>query len=322
MANIAPIDLEAALDEGHREVLSMLPADLLDLTDIPASRVRIDGLFASMPEPELPSTIDISEQMVPGVGDDPDVRVKIYRPDGLPASSPALYWIHGGGMVLMSADGDDATCALTALEHNCLVVSVDYRLAPEHPQPALIHDCFAGLSWLASNADDLGIDAERIMVGGASAGGGLAAGLALYARDHGGPNIIGQLLVYPMVDHRNVTDSSHRIVDARTWSRDANIAAWEAYLGGEEPTIYSSPTLAEDLSGLPPAYINVGSFDMFLDEDVDFASRLNAAGTPCELHVYPGAFHGSNGFAAHLPLSQRWAVEQQAFIGRILNGEG
>ena len=318
----APIDLEAALDEGHRQVLQLIPHGLLDLSDIATTRTNVAALMASAPQPELPADVTISEVRVPGTDGQPDVRVKLYRPEGLPAGAPALYWIHGGGMVLMSADGDDARCARWASTQRCLVASVDYRLAPEHPAPALVGDCYAGLRWLASSAGELGIDAGRIMIGGASAGGGLAAGTALWARDHGGPGLIGQLLVYPMLDHRNETPSSHAIVDDRTWNRAANQAAWAAYLGGNEPTVYASPALADDLSGLPPAYVNVGSFDLFLDEDVDYAMRLNRSGTPCELRVYPGAFHGSNGFGAHLPLSQRWSADEDAFIARILHGEG
>ena len=311
------IDLEANVDEVHRAVLQMLPESLLDLSDIPTCRETISGFLAAMPAAEVPDGLEISEQMVPGHGGDPDVRVKIYRPAGLPAGAPAFLWIHGGGMVLMDADGDDAHSARRAHELGCLVVSVDYRLSPETPAPGLIHDCYAALSWLAGNADELGVDAGRILIGGASAGGGLAAGLALFARDNGGPAIAGQMLVYPMLDHRNETPSSHAIQDPRVWNRESNRLAWEAYLGGAEPTIYSSPALAEDVSGLPPTHINVGSLDLFLDEDIAYAQALQRAGVSCELHVYPGAFHGSNSFLADHPLSVRWREDEDAFCARI-----
>ena len=159
------------------------------------------------------------------------------------------------------------------------------------------------------------------MIGGASAGAGLAAGTALRARDSGGPRLSAQLLVYPMLDHRNETASSHAIQDPRVWNRSANIAAWAAYRGGGDPTIYSSPALAEDLSGLPPAYISVGTFDMFHDEDVAYASALNRAGVSCELHVYPGAFHASNGFLPDHPTSLRWKRDEDEFISRCLAGQ-
>ncbi|MEM7094598.1 MAG: alpha/beta hydrolase [Actinomycetota bacterium] len=316
----AAIDLEAHLDDIHKMVVQMLPPELLDLTDIATCRQTIGGFLEQMPAPELDPSVAISEEMVPGHDGDPDVRVKVYRPADLTASAPALLWIHGGGMVLLDADGDDAHCVRRAAEQGCVVVSVDYRLAPETPAPGLVNDCYAALSWLASNADDLGVDADRIMIGGASAGGGLAAGLALFARDQGGPAIAGQMLVYPMLDHRNETPSSHAITDPRVWNRQSNLLAWEAYLGGGEPTPYSSPSIAEDLSGLPPAYINVGTLDMFLDEDIAYAQAMLRAGVPVDLHVYEGAFHASNNFVADHPTSVRWREGEDAFMARIMNG--
>ena len=184
-----------------------------------------------------------------------------------------------------------------------------------------MHDCYAGLSWLAGNADDLGVDTDRIAVGGGSAGGGLAAGLALMARDRGGPSICFQLLVYPMLDHRNDQPSTRRITDPRVWNSDANRAAWDAYLGAADRSAvspYASPAVAGDLSGLPPAYINVGQFDMFLDEDIAYAQALLRAGVDCELHVYPGAFHGSNSFVSESPLSQRWLADENAALRAAL----
>lgn len=317
----APIDLDAALDEPHAAVLSMLPPDLMDLSDIPAARARLNGLLEMMPSPELPPDVTITEAAAPSLDGGPDVRVKIYTPSGLESGAGALLWIHGGGMVLLDADGDDFVSAVRASSHRCVVVSVDYRLAPETSAPGLVDDCFAALDWLARHADELGVAADRIMIGGASAGAGLAAGTALRARDTGGPALIGQLLVYPMLDHRNETPSSHAIHDLRVWNRSANLAAWAAYLGGSEPTVYSSPALADDLSGLPPAYVSVGTLDMFHDEDVAYATALNRAGVPCELHVYPGAFHASNGFLPDHPTSLRWKADEDGFIERCLSGQ-
>ncbi len=315
-------DLTLVVDETHGAVLSILPHDLLDLSDIERCRTTIDGFMAQMPAPELPTTVTISDVMVPGYGDEPEVRVKVYTPNsgsgGVSRAMAALCWIHGGGMVLMNADGDDDRCAQRAAEQNMVVVSVDYRLSPEHPAPALVHDCYAALTWMASNAEELGIDPERIAIGGASAGGGLAAGTALFARDNDGPSLVGQLLVYPMLDHRNETPSSHAITDPRVWNRTANHLAWEAYLGGAEPTPYASPSIATDLAGLPPAYINVGQFDLFLDEDIAYAQALQRAGVAAELHVYPGAFHGSNSFVPDHPTSVRWRTEEDDFLRRVL----
>lgn len=317
-----PVDLASRLDDDHLAVLNMLPPDILNLDDIPTTRENVAQLMASIPTPPMPATVTVQDVEVPGLDGDPDVLVRLYRPDNLAVDSPALYWIHGGGMVLGSVDMNDADCASRASELGCLVASVEYRLAPEYPFPAPMNDCYAGLSWLAAESAALGIDPGRIAIGGASAGGGLAAGLALMARDRQGPSICFQLLVYPMLDHRNETASSHAITDPRVWSRDANLAGWAAYLQGADPVSpYASPSIAENLVGLPPAYINVGEFDLFLDEDVAYAQALQQAGVPVELHVYPGAFHGSNGFVSESPLSRRWAADEHQALQTALGVE-
>lgn len=204
-------------------------------------------------------------------------------------------------MVLGRADEFDATCQLYALALNAVVANVDYRLAPENPDPALINDCFAGLRWVSANAAELGIDNSRIAITGNSAGGGLAAGTALKARDEKlTPPLKFQCLVYPMLDDRHVSVSSQQIYDIGVWDREANIEAWNWYLGRDasvDPTkqtdvsIYAAPARATDLSGLPPAYIDVGDLDAFRDEDIEYATKLMHTGIPCELHVVPGAYH-------------------------------
>ncbi|MFL2991849.1 MAG: alpha/beta hydrolase [Acidimicrobiales bacterium] len=313
-------DFSKELDEMHQAVLSVLPEKLLDLTDISVTRAGLDALMSQMPSPELPAQISVEEAQIPGIGTDPDVPIRIYKPESLPPNAPGLVWIHGGGMVLGSAEMDDAGSAAIAEQHQCVVISVDYRLAPENPYPAPLHDCYAALKWFAKNANSLGVSSDRIAIGGASAGGGLAAGTALMARDKGGPNLIFQLLVFPMLDHRNETPSSFGTSDTRVWNREANIIAWEAYLNNIEPIpSYASPSITDDLSGLPPTYINVGTLDIFVDEDIDYAARLSQAGVPVELHVYPGAFHGSNGFVAESSLSLRWAADQSAALEAALN---
>ena len=313
-------DFSKELDEMHQAVLSVLPEKLLDLTDISVTRAGLDALMSQMPSPELPAEISVEEAQIPGIGTDPDVPIRIYKPESLPPNAPGLVWIHGGGMVLGSAEMDDAGSAAIAEQHQCVVISVDYRLAPENPYPAPLHDCYAALKWFAKNANSLGVSSDRIAIGGASAGGGLAAGTALMARDKGGPNLIFQLLVFPMLDHRNETPSSFGTSDTRVWNREANIIAWEAYLNNIEPIpSYASPSITDDLSGLPPTYINVGTLDIFVDEDIDYAARLSQAGVPVELHVYPGAFHGSNGFVAESSLSLRWAADQSAALEAALN---
>ena len=184
------------------------------------------------------------------------------------------------------------------VDHDAVLVSVDYRLAPEFPDPYPVEDCYAGLVWTAENAAELGIDPERVIITGSSAGGGLSAGTALLARDRKGPKLIGQVLVYPMLDDRNETVSSHQYDGAGLWDRQSNLLGWTCLLGERRGTddvsIYAAPARATDLSGLPPAFIDVGSAEVFRDEDVAYASALWAAGVQAELHVWPGAFHGSD----------------------------
>jgi acetyl esterase/lipase len=228
-------------------------------------------------------------------------------------------------MVLGDVAMSDDSCAAMAHELKIVVASVEYRLAPEHPFPAPLEDCYAGLAWLSACADERGVDRARIAIGGPSAGGGLAAGLALLARDRGEVPVRFQLLVYPMIDDRNATPSSRAITDPKVWNRHANEVGWNAYLAGragaDDVSPYAAPARATDLAGLPPTYINVGDLDLFLDEDLAYARALMAAGVPVELHVYPGAFHGSNAFVSRSALSQRWTADERAALHRALNGE-
>ena len=320
--DVAPIDIASRLDDEHRPVFEGMPRPARDWSDIPGTRERMAEMRASLPTPILPANVAIEDRMVPGPEGGPDVLVRLYRPEGLPQGAPALYWIHGGGMVMGNVEMNDPYCANIADKLNVLVASVEYRLAPEHPFPAPLEDCYAGLAWLWRSREEFGLDPGRIAVGGASAGGGLAAGVALAARDRGEVALCYQLLVYPMLDDRNETRSSHAVTDGRTWNREANDASWNAYLsgsaGGEGVSPYAAPARATDLAGLPPAYINVGDLDLFVDEDVAYARAMADAGVPVELHIYPGAYHGSNGAVPTSVLSRRWAADELAALGRAL----
>jgi acetyl esterase/lipase len=321
------MDFEDRLDGQSKAVLEMIPESLLDLSDIPAARAAIDALMAAMfaAAPDVPG-VDTEDHWVRGAPGDPDVMVRVYTPSGLEGSAPGFYWIHGGGMVLGNVSMNDRDCKGVATQMGCVVASVEYRLAPEHPHPAPIEDCYAGLKWFADNAESLGVDRSRIAIGGASAGGGLAAALALLARDRAEVEIIFQQLIYPMLDDRNITPSSHYVQHPKVWNRTANIAGWSALLGkpagSDDISPYASPARAEDLSGLPPAYIIVGELDLFVDEDIEYARRLIQAGVPTELHVYPGAFHGSDAMAPMSETSQRWAKTTAAALRQALNGSG
>ncbi|MPY95426.1 MAG: alpha/beta hydrolase fold domain-containing protein [Acidimicrobiia bacterium] len=318
------MELIDRLDPAHQSVLRAIPEEFLDLTDIAATRVRFDQVMAQRPRPQWPDGLGAEDHLAPGRDGGPDVSVRLYRPAGLAAPAPALYWVHGGGMVLGSVAMDEDQCAGLADSLQIVVASVEYRLAPEHPFPAPVEDCYTGWAWLAANAATLGVDPGRVAIGGGSAGGGLAAGLALLARDRGGPAICFQLLVYPMLDDRNATPSSHAVTDPRLWNRTANQLGWGAYLSGRageaDVSPYAAPARATDLAGLPPTYINVGELDLFLDEDIAYAQALVKAGVPTELHVYPGAFHGSNNFVSRSALSRRWAADERAALARALHG--
>lgn len=315
------MDIRTRMDDEHLAVFDMLPEGLLDLSDIPTARAGLDALAEAMPVPELPDTVTLEDHTVAGF-DGHEVMVRTYVPDARHDSSPALYWVHGGGMVLGEVAMDDDKCADIAQELNMVVASVDYRLAPEHPYPAPMEDCYSGLTWFFAQAEAMGLDPSRIAIGGGSAGGGLAAGLALLARDRGEVAPCFQLLTFPMLDDRNITPSSYAIEDTRVWNRDANLAGWNAYLsggaGGPDVPIYAAPARATDLAGLPPAIITVGDLDMFVDEDIAYAQALLHAGVPTELHVYPGAFHGSSVFVPDSDTSQRWKRDELAALGRAL----
>jgi acetyl esterase/lipase len=208
-------------------------------------------------------------------------------------SRPAVYYIHGGGMILGTKLFTIEGTFEWIKQLDVVVISVEYRLAPEHPNPAPIEDCYAGLKWVSENTQALGIDVNKIMLAGVSAGGGLAAGLALLARDRGGPKILAQCLIYPMLDDRMQTLSSKQFMNEGTWTGASNIEAWEMYIPGhlnsKAVSIYAAPSRATDLSGLPPTWIDVGGNETFRDENAEYATRLAGDGVSVEFHVWPGA---------------------------------
>ena len=234
------------------------------------------------------------------------VTVRLHRPPDRPASGPALLWMHGGGYVTGHPAQDDDLCRRYARKLGATVAAVSYRLAPEHPYPAAVDDCYAALSWLATLP---GVDPDRVAIGGASAGGGLTAALALRVRDRGEPPVVAQVLVYPMLDDRTAqrTDLDHP--GHRLWSQSSNRFGWQAYLRDADRD-EAVPARRDDLTGLPPTWIGVGTFDLFHDEDLAYAQRLRAAGVPCEVMVVPGAFHGFDGIAPRADVSRAFFDSQ------------
>ena len=247
--------------------------------------------------------VEMEQHRIEGPAGAPSVSVFVYTPaqGGAGASggrAGAVLWTHGGGFVAGKAHVDHALCSRMAAELGCVVVSVDYRLAPEDPFPAGLEDCYAALRWTASHADEWGFDSSRIAVAGASAGGGMAASLAQLALDRGEVPLVFQLLVYPMLDDRTTLRREHDGRGRHVWTPRSNRWAWTQYLGREPQAATAAPYAAaarrEDLTGLPPAWIGVGDLDLFHDEDLAYAERLRAAGVECETHVVPGMFHGAD----------------------------
>lgn len=276
-------------------VLDMFPALTLTRESLAQQRAMMAQSLLAAPKTEVPE-VETVERRVPGPAGAPEVRVLVYRPRAAGERRPSLLHIHGGGYIMGTADMSDARNALLAKQLDCVIVSVDYRLAPETPFPGPVEDCYAALKWLHANADGLGVDARRIAIGGESAGGGLAAALGLLARDRGEIPILFQWLQCPMLDDRTVLRDTPPHLGEFVWTRASNRFGWTSLLGrepgGEGISPYAAPARAESLAGLPPTFLNVGSLDLFLEEDLEYARRLASAGVPVELHVYPGGFHG------------------------------
>ena len=290
---------------------------------LPQVRASMGEMFEQLGSlaPAFPD-IEVSERHVPGPEGAPDVRVLVYLPKNKPAPLPALLWIHGGGYVIGSADGEDVQVKSIVAEVGCAAVSVDYRLAPETPHPGPVEDCYAALKWLYTHAAELGVDPGRIAIGGASAGGGLTAGLGLLTRDRGEVPLAFELLIYPMLDDRTVTTGDpHPYTGEFIWTHDANQFGWTSYLGqapgSEGVSPYAAAARAQSLAGLPPTYLCVGALDLFLEEDLEYARRLMREGVPTELHVYPGAYHGFN-LMPEAQVSQAFQRDFMAALRRAL----
>ena len=288
--------------EPLEQLLAAIPGGFNSIPDIVQRRAVVAQLLAAIEIPPNPNVIS-EDRMVPGPEGAPDIRVRIYRPVDATGTLPGIYFIHGGGMILGDIDEEDAVATQICERVDAVVVSVEYRLAPEHPYPAPVEDCYAGLVWMARHASELRFDPDRLAVYGGSAGGGLTIATSMLARDRGSPVLRFQMPIYPMIDDRNETPSSHEITDIGLWDRAGNIEAWKWYLGDGKPDQYAAPARAEDLTGLPPTFIDVGTVDLFRDEDITFAMRLMQAGVPTELHVNPGAYHAAEVFAPECELS-------------------
>lgn len=274
--------------------------------------------------PHLPRLDDVvtEDHAAPAPEGGRPVPVRVYRPAEADGPVPALVWFHGGGYILGDAYQDEKANLALVRELGIAVATVDYRLAPEEPAPAATDDGYAALRWLHDSAGELGIRPDRLAVGGASAGGGLAAGVALVAHDRGEVPLVFQLLIYPMLDDRTVVRPDLDDRECRMWTASSNRFGWTAYLGTEPGSDgvseYAAPARREDLAGLPPVWIGVGGCDLFHDEDVAYADRLADAGVPCELHVSPGGYHAFDLLQPKAGVSQAFRASYIAALGAAL----
>ena len=291
------MDIQSLLDPEIASMLATMPPFVFSAETLPAIRANRLSLVGQF---ELSDAVQRRDHVVPAGASTPDVTVRVHRPKSASGLLPCVYWMHGGGYIMGTYEMEDLRFDKLCQSHGVVGVSVEYRLAPEVAYPGPIEDCYAGLRWTWEHAAELGIDRSRLGIGGASAGAGLAAALALMARDRGEVPVAFQLLIYPMIDDRMTSRSS--TWDVPVWSPASNRFGWSAYLGAlfgsDDVPAYAAAFRATDLTRLPPTLISVGTLDGFVDEDVEYAQRLNYSGVPVELHVYPGAPHG---FDALLP---------------------
>jgi len=274
----------------------------------------IQSLITFLPAPKAPGDISIKNIKIDNQDGNAKIRLRIYQPVHSTSATPVLLWMHGGGYIIGKPEMEDTVCTQFVRELGISIVSVDYRLSPKYPFPAGLEDCYSALMWTKQNSESFGFDANRIAIGGTSAGGGLAASLAQMAHDRKEVNLAFQLLIYPMLDdrtalHRDIDDSN-----SPTWSQKSNRFGWESYLGkhygADEILAYSVPARREDLSGLPPAWIGVGTLDVFYEEDMLYAQRLKEVGVECDLNIVEGAFHGFDVFDQKLSIVQEFRKSQ------------
>lgn len=294
----------AALDAMMAQQVEAPP---LAVGDVASRRARAEMLMPSMYNgvPQVDGVTRTDHALT--TPDGAEILLRWYAPPGEPTGAGVLF-IHGGGLIMGSVELTNAGTASLAGLSGVPMLSVDYRLAPEFGHPTPVEDCYAALLWLADRAESLGVDPARIAVMGESAGGGLAAGVSLLARDRSGPALARQILIYPMLDDRNLSPDP-RFTGLATWTYDDNRTGWQALLGdaagGPDVPAYAAPARAHYLDGLPPTYLDVGDLDIFLDEDLTYVARLAAADVPVELHVYPGAPHAFELYAPTAELAER-----------------
>ena len=310
------------LDAALEVMLESLPAGTMNAETAAAMRDADGAQLPGLDPDDLAALGVISRDVVIPVSDGAELAGTIFSRADHTGTGPGIYHVHGGGMVTGHRLLGVQQTLPWIVDHDAVVLTVDYRLAPEHPDPYPVEDSYAGLVWMAEHAADLGVDHDRMIIVGASAGGGIAAGTALLARDRSGPRLAGQVLICPMIDDRDATASAAQITERTTWTRESNRYGWSSLLGDrvgtEDVSIYAAPARATDLSGLPPTYIDCGSAEVFRDEDVAYALRLWEAGVDAELHVWAGGFHGFEMLAPHAAVSQASLAARDSWVARTI----
>jgi len=321
-----PVPFDPELAKEFKQVRLGL-ADFKSVDEFAATRIPAEEMPQTDEVLSRKGKFKVEERTVPGAPGGQDITLLIIRQKDAnvgctPTSAPTFYFIHGGGMITGNRRGIDEALLDWAEEFGAAFISVEYRLAPETPHPGPVEDCYAGLKWVSENASELGINPDRIILIGQSAGGGLAAATALLARDRGGPSLMAQMLLCPMLDDRNNTPSALQGEGRGVWDCNANEIGWTALLGdsrgGDNVSPYAAPARATDLSGLPPALIDVGSAETFRDEAISYANAIWYAGGQAELHVYDGAYHAYDGLVPHAAVSQDTLEARRRWIHRVV----
>jgi acetyl esterase/lipase len=310
------VELEPALEAAPAFFTTLEPNAIADFRAATARHASLDDLIAGRP-------VEVTDHSVSGYDGGEITVTVLQRSDHQKAAAgPGIYLIHGGGMVGGSRWSVAPMLVEWVLSYDAVAAAVEFRLAPDFPDPVPVEDCYAGLEWFTGRADEFGFDPRQLLIGGQSAGGGLSAGTTLLARDRGRPMPAALLLMWPMLDDRNETISARQIDGVGIWDRTSNHTGWTALLGDRRGTadvsIYAAPARATDLSGLPPAYIEAGSAEVFRDEAVAFANRIWEAGGSAELHIWAGGFHGFQTIVPSAALSQRALRTRESWLRRVL----
>jgi acetyl esterase/lipase len=309
------VELAPALEGLPGFFTTLRPSSIAEFRAATTRPSSLDDVIAGRP-------VEVTDHAVTGYGGGEIVVTVLRRSDHEGVANPGVYLIHGGGMVGGSRWAVAPMLVEWVLQYGAVAAAVDFRLAPEFADPVPVEDCYAGLEWFAGSAEALGFDPRRVLIGGQSAGGGLSAGTTLLARDRGGPMPAAMLLMWPMLDDRNETVSAQQIDGVGIWDRTSNETGWTALLsdrrGSADVSIYAAPARATDLSGLPPAYIEAGSAEVFRDEAVAFASRMWQAGGSAELHIWAGGFHGFQTIVPTAAMSQTAVQTRESWVRRMM----